>query len=92
MNEQEEFVPVTKEDGELQTNMHGDVSVGQKHFLEISFDGFRICETTTDDMPLEEFNNQVLNFWKKLDTFLQKSIESKMKKKSKMERSNSYVG
>ena len=35
MNEQEEFVPVTKEDGELQTNMHGDVSVGQKHFLEI---------------------------------------------------------
>ena len=74
------------------TNIQGDVAAGQKHFLEISFEGFRLCETTSDDITLEEFNETVLNFWKKLDDFLQKTIERKMKKAKKMNRDTGYVG
>jgi|2_EtaG_2_1085320.scaffolds.fasta_scaffold149201_2 hypothetical protein len=91
MNEEEEFTPVTKKDVD-HTNIQGDVAAGQKHFLEISFEGFRLCETTSEDITLEEFNATVLGFWKKLDDFLQKTMERKMKKRQKMERGNSYVG
>jgi len=91
MNEEEEFTPVTKKDVD-HTNMQGDVASGQKHFLEISFEGFRLCETTSDDITLEEFNATVLGFWKQLDDFLQKTIERKMKKAKKMNRDTGYVG
>ena len=91
MNEEEEFTPVTKQDVD-HTNMQGDVAAGQKHFLEISFEGFRLCETTSDDITLEEFNEIVLGFWEKLDNFLQKTIERKMKKAKKMNRDTGYVG
>ena len=93
MSEEEEFVPVTKKEVD-HTNMQGDVAAGQKHFLEISFEGFRICETTSEDISLEDFNKEVLEFWKNLDIFLQESIDSKMKKRQKMDRQrgNSYVG
>lgn len=91
MNEEEEFTPVTKKDVD-HTNIQGDVAAGQKHFLEISFEGFRLCETTSDDITLEEFNEIVLGFWEKLDNFLQKTIERKMKKAKKMNRDTGYVG
>ena len=91
MNEEDEFTPVTKKDVD-HTNIQGDVAAGQKHFLEISFEGFRLCETTSDDITLEEFNETVLNFWKKLDDFLQRTIERKMKKAKKMNRAGDYVG
>ena len=91
MNEEDEFTPITKKDVD-HTNIQGDVAAGQKHFLEISFEGFRLCETTSDDITLEEFNETVLNFWKKLDDFLQRTIERKMKKANKMNRDTGYVG
>tara|TARA_R100000458_G_C8275833_1_gene251001 strand:+ start:2977 stop:3252 length:276 start_codon:yes stop_codon:yes gene_type:complete len=67
------------------TNIQGDVSENQKHFVEISFDGFRLCETTTDEISLDDFNEKVLNLWKSLDAFLLESMQRRQKamKKSK---------
>jgi len=52
------------------TNIHGDVSKDKKHFAEISFDGFRICLSTSETIPLNQFNDELLRFWKNLDEFI----------------------
>lgn len=79
MNETEDgMMPVTKDMIE-HTNMQGDVSENQKHFVEISFDGFRLCETTTDEISLDDFNEKVLNLWKNLDAFLLESMVKRQK-------------
>jgi hypothetical protein len=77
MSEMDDMIPVTKDDI-IHTNYHGDASEHQKHFVEISFDGFRLCETTSDDISLDDFNEKVLGLWEKLDNFL---LESMMKRK-----------
>ena len=52
------------------TNLQGDVSNDKNHFAEISFDGFRICLSTSEKIPLNEFNDELLRFWKNLDEFI----------------------
>ncbi len=78
MNDDDEMIPVSAQDIE-HTNIHGDISDNKKHFMEISFDGFRICVSTAEDCTLDKFNDSVLNFWEKLDEFLVKRQKGKKK-------------
>tara|TARA_Y100000310_G_scaffold203680_1_gene203924 strand:- start:198 stop:476 length:279 start_codon:yes stop_codon:yes gene_type:complete len=77
--DEEELTPVTK-DMIDHTNVQGDVSDNKTHFVEISFDGFRLCETTTEHISLDSFNEKVLKLWKDLDAFLMESMERRRKK------------
>jgi|TARA_R110001583_G_scaffold95748_2_gene239751 hypothetical protein len=61
------------------TNIQGDVSNEKKHFAEISFDGFRICLSTSEEMPLIEFNDELLRFWTRLDEFMMSKQKDRMK-------------
>ena len=79
MNEENEFVGVTPDMIE-QTNIQGDVSDNKKHFMEISFDGFRICVSTAENLTLDTFNDSILKFWEKLDEFLVKRGKRAQKK------------
>ena len=79
MSEESEMIGVTPEMVE-HTNMTGDVSDNKKHFMEISFEGFRICVSTSENSTLDSFNDSVLSFWEKLDGFLQE--RSKRAKKT----------
>ncbi len=72
------------------TNMQGDVSEQKKHFAEISFDGFRLCETTTDEISLDDFNEKVLNLWKSLDAFLLESMQRRQKAMKKNKPGRAY--
>ena len=76
--DEEEFIPITKKDID-HTNVQGDVSDNKTHFVEISFDGFRLCETTTEAITLDEFNKKVLKLWQDLDKFLMESMERRRK-------------
>ena len=81
--DEDEMIPVTAQDID-HTNMQGDISDNKKHFMEISFDGFRICVSTAENCSLDTFNDSVLSFWERLDEFLVKRSK-RGKKKMKME-------
>ena len=70
MSEESEITGVTPDMVET-TNITGDISDNKNHFMEISFEGFRICVSTAENSTLDSFNDSVLGFWKKLDGFLQ---------------------
>ena len=72
------------------TNLHGDVSKYKKHFAEISFDGFRICLSTSEAIPLKDFNDELLRFWTNLDEFIT-SKQKERAKKSVRSNMSSYV-
>ena len=78
-NESGEMVGVTPDMVET-TNIVGDISDNKNHFMEISFEGFRICVSTAENSTLDSFNDSVLKFWEKLDGFLQE--KSKRAKKT----------
>ena len=73
------------------TNIHGDVSLDKKHFLEISLDGFRLCLSTSEDITLREFNASAMKFWTELDEFLQNSSK-KRKQSMRLSPDNMEVG
>ena len=81
--DEDEMIPVTAQDID-HTNIQGDISDNKKHFMEISFDGFRICVSTAEDCSLDTFNDSILSFWERLDEFLVKRSK-RGKKKMKME-------
>ena len=84
MNEENnEMTGVTPEMVPDHTNMQGDISDNKNHFMEISFEGFRICISTAENSTLDSFNESVLTFWAKLDSFLQE--RGKRHKKMKMD-------
>ena len=85
----DEMIGVTPEMIE-HTNIQGDVSDDKKHFAEISFDGFRICLSTSEIMPLKEFNDELLRFWTNLDEFIT-SKQKERAKKSVRANMSSYV-
>ena len=70
------------------TNLQGDVSKEKNHFAEISFDGFRICLSTSETLPLKEFNDELLRFWKNLDEFI---MNKQKERKTKLRGSRSDV-
>ena len=72
MNEEDDgMIGVTPDMVPDHSNMQGDISDNKNHFMEISFEGFRICISTAENSTLDSFNESVLTFWEKLDTFLQ---------------------
>ena len=85
--DEEEFIPVTKKDID-HTNVQGDVSDNKTHFVEISFDGFRLCETTTEPITLDSFNEKVLKLWQDLDKFLMESME---RRRTKMKETTDHM-
>jgi hypothetical protein len=87
MDEEEEGTPVTA-DMIAHTNLHGDVAEDKRHFVEISFDGFRLCETTTEAISLDDFNDKVLELWRRLDEFL---VESMERRKTKMSAKSGHL-
>ena len=91
MNE-EEMIGVTK-DMIDHTNIQGDISEDKKHFAEISFDGFRICLSTSETIPLKEFNDELLRFWTNLDEFIATKQKERARKHNKNTKGNmsSYV-
>ena len=72
------------------TNMQGDVSNEKKHFAEISFDGFRICLSTSEEMPLVDFNDELLRFWTRLDEFMMDKQKERMKVSKKKGQDQHY--
>jgi len=78
MSDDDEMIPVTAQDID-HTNIQGDISDNKKHFMEISFDGFRICVSTAEDCSLDKFNDSILTFWEKLDKFLVERQKGKKK-------------
>ena len=72
------------------TNMQGDVSDQKKHFAEISFDGFRICLSTSEEMPLVDFNDELLRFWSRLDEFMMEKQKERRKTSRKKGQDNHY--
>jgi len=72
------------------TNMQGDVSNEKKHFAEISFDGFRICLSTSEEMPLVDFNDELLRFWTRLDEFMMDKQKERMKVAKKKAQDQHY--
>ena len=78
MSDDDEMIPVTAQDID-HTNIQGDISDNKKHFMEISFDGFRICVSTAEDCSLDKFNDSILDFWEKLDKFLVERQKGKKK-------------
>ena len=72
------------------TNMQGDVSNEKKHFAEISFDGFRICLSTSEEMPLVDFNDELLRFWTRLDEFMMDKQKERMKVSKKKGQDSHY--
>ena len=89
MSENDEMIGVTKEMID-HTNIQGDVSQDKKHFAEISFDGFRICLSTSETIPLKEFNDELLRFWTNLDEFIVNK-QKEMQKKTSKSNMSSYV-
>ena len=85
----DEMIGVTKEMID-HTNIQGDVSQDKKHFAEISFDGFRICLSTSETIPLKEFNDELLRFWTNLDEFIVNK-QKEMQKKTSKSNMSSYV-
>ena len=85
----DEMIGVTPEMIE-HTNIQGDVSDDKKHFAEISFDGFRICLSTSEAIPLKDFNDELLRFWTNLDEFIT-SKQKERAKKSVRSNMSSYV-
>ena len=75
------------------TNLQGDVSRDKNHFAEISFDGFRICLSTSEIIPLKEFNDELLRFWTNLDEFIATKQKERAQKHNKNTKGNmsSYV-
>ena len=55
------------------------MSSDKKHFAEISFDGFRICLSTSESMPLVDFNDELLRFWSRLDEFMMEKQRERKK-------------
>ncbi len=84
MSEDNEMIGVTPEMVPDHTNMQGDISDNKNHFMEISFEGFRICVSTAENSSLDAFNDSVLRFWEKLDGFLQERGK-RAKKKMRMD-------
>ena len=83
MNEEDDgMIGVTPDMVPDHSNMQGDISDNKNHFMEISFEGFRICISTAENSTLDSFNDSVLKFWEKLDTFLQE--RGKRHKKMKL--------
>jgi len=76
---EDEETPITA-DAIDHTNIQGDVATNKSHFVEISFDGFRLCETTTEDISLDDFNDKVMGLWRSLDEMLLESMERRKKK------------
>ena len=74
------------------TNIQGDVSVEKKHFAEISFEGFRICLSTSEEMPLVDFNNELLRFWERLDEFMMNKQKERVKMSSKGKDQDAHYG
>jgi len=72
------------------TNIQGDVSNEKKHFAEISFEGFRICLSTSEEMPLVDFNDELLRFWTRLDQFMMDKQKERMKVPNKKGQDNHY--
>ena len=72
------------------TNIQGDVSNEKKHFAEISFEGFRICLSTSEEMPLVDFNNELLRFWERLDQFMMDKQKERMKVSNKKGQDSHY--
>ena len=72
------------------TNMQGDVSELKKHFAEISFDGFRICLSTSEEMPLIDFNDELLRFWSRLDEFKMQNQKERQKTSQKKGQQSHY--
>jgi hypothetical protein len=79
LEEQNEMIGVTPDMLASHTNMQGDVSSDKKHFAEISFDGFRICLSTSESMPLVDFNDELLRFWSRLDEFMMEKQRERKK-------------
>ena len=74
------------------TNIQGDVSNEKKHFAEISFDGFRICLSTSEEMPLIAFNDELLRFWTRLDEFMMSKQKERIKIGSKNKEQDAHYG
>jgi hypothetical protein len=72
------------------TNIQGDVSSEKKHFAEISFDGFRICLSTSEEMPLIDFNDELLRFWSRLDEFMMQKQKERRKTSQKKGQDSHY--
>lgn len=72
------------------TNIQGDVSKEKKHFAEISFDGFRICLSTSEEMPLIDFNDELLRFWTRLDEFMMSKQKDRIQLSKKKEQDAHY--
>ncbi len=72
------------------TNIQGDVSKEKKHFAEISFDGFRICLSTSEEIPLVDFNDELLRFWTRLDEFMMDKQKERMKVAKKKAQDQHY--
>jgi len=72
------------------TNIQGDVSNEKKHFAEISFDGFRICLSTSEEIPLVDFNDELLRFWERLDQFMMDKQKERMKVPNKKGQDSHY--
>ena len=80
MNEDNEMIGVTPDMVPDHTNMQGDIYDNKNHFMEISFEGFRICVSTAEKSSLDAFNDSVLRFWEKLDGFLKERSKQTQKK------------
>ena len=84
MNEEDDgMIGVTPDMVPDHSNLQGDISDNKNHFMEISFEGFRICVSTAENSTLDSFNDSVLRFWEKLDSFLQE--RGKRNKKMKLD-------
>ena len=73
------------------TNLQGDVSKDKNHFAEISFDGFRICLSTSERIPLSEFNDELLRFWQNLDEFIMNKQKQRKERNKQTSRSDVSV-
>ena len=72
------------------TNIQGNIAADKKHFAEISFDGFRICLSTSEEMPLVDFNDELLRFWSRLDEFMMQKQKDRMKVSKKKGQDRHY--
>ena len=72
------------------TNIQGNVAADKKHFAEISFDGFRICLSTSEEMPLVDFNDELLRFWSRLDEFMMQKQKERVRVSKKKGQDSHY--
>ena len=72
------------------TNIQGNVAADKKHFAEISFDGFRICLSTSEEMPLVDFKDELLRFWSRLDEIMMQKQKERMRVSKKKGQDSHY--